>query len=225
MTQSEIKTKFLIEYDKDNVTSSYPSLTDKEIANILNKAYLALIAQKVTGNNARNSYFEADVKAISDIQPLICTKVVPKDITSDSRFKNGVVYPIPTDPTFLYYVSSAVKIDNNNMIVTLINHENANKFKETTVNKPWIKGCVCYIEDNKIILLHDSYVSNNKLEELIITYIMEPEWFSEDFLVTSIFQLNDSMAEELVSLAVVMALENVESQRTQTKAQMRGLEA
>jgi len=41
---SNIKTKFLIEYDKANVTSSYPSLTDYEIATILNKAYLALIA-------------------------------------------------------------------------------------------------------------------------------------------------------------------------------------
>jgi len=41
---SNIKTKFLIEYDKANVTSSYPSLTDYEIATILNKAYLVLIA-------------------------------------------------------------------------------------------------------------------------------------------------------------------------------------
>jgi hypothetical protein len=33
------------------------------------------------------------------------------------------------------------------------------------------------------------------------------------------------MAEELISLAIVMSLENIESQRTQTKAQLRGLEA
>jgi len=39
------------------------------------------------------------------------------------------------------------------------------------------------------------------------------------------FELSDTMAEELISLAVMMALENVESTRLQTKAQMRGLEA
>ena len=63
----------MIEYDKANVTSSYPSLTQTEIATILNKAYLALIGQKVTGNNVRQAAFESDSKAISDIQPLVIT--------------------------------------------------------------------------------------------------------------------------------------------------------
>lgn len=73
MTYADIKKKFLIEYDKANVTSSYPSLTDYEIATILDKAYLALIAEKVTGNNPRRQVFEGDVKAISDLQKLIRT--------------------------------------------------------------------------------------------------------------------------------------------------------
>lgn len=76
MTYADIKTKFLIEYDKANVTSSYPSLTDYEIATILDKAYLALIAEKVTGNNPRRQVFEGDVKAISDLQKLITTQQV-----------------------------------------------------------------------------------------------------------------------------------------------------
>ena len=61
----------MIEYDKNNVASSYPSLTPYEIATILDKAYLALIAQKVTGNNPRQAPFEIDIKAIEDIRPLI----------------------------------------------------------------------------------------------------------------------------------------------------------
>ena len=76
MTYADIKKKFLIEYDKANVTSSYPSLTDYEIATILDKAYLALIAEKVTGNNPRRQVFEGDVKAISDLQKLITTQQV-----------------------------------------------------------------------------------------------------------------------------------------------------
>ena len=39
------------------------------------------------------------------------------------------------------------------------------------------------------------------------------------------FELSDTMAEELISLAVAMALENIESTRTNTKLQMRQLEA
>lgn len=45
MTHSDIYTKLMIEYDKANITSSYPSLTRYEVATILDKAYLALIAQ------------------------------------------------------------------------------------------------------------------------------------------------------------------------------------
>lgn len=39
------------------------------------------------------------------------------------------------------------------------------------------------------------------------------------------FELNDAMAEELISLAVTFALENVESTRLNTKLNTRGLEA
>ena len=39
------------------------------------------------------------------------------------------------------------------------------------------------------------------------------------------FELSDSMAEELINLALVMSTEIVESPRMQTKAQLRGLES
>ena len=39
------------------------------------------------------------------------------------------------------------------------------------------------------------------------------------------FELSDSMAEELINLAIAMALENVESPRLSTKLNTRGLEA
>ena len=74
MTHKDIYTKFMIEYDKANVTSSYPSLTKYEIATILDKAYLALIAQKLTGNNVRQVGFEGDLKVTEDLRPLITKK-------------------------------------------------------------------------------------------------------------------------------------------------------
>jgi hypothetical protein len=67
MTYNDIYKKFLIEYDKADVTSSYPSLTEYEVATILDKAYLAIISQKLTGNNFRKSTLESDLKSISDL--------------------------------------------------------------------------------------------------------------------------------------------------------------
>lgn len=224
MAHNDILTKFLIEYDKANVTSSYPSLTKVEIAVILNKAYLALIAQKVTGNNPRRAPFEADTKAISDIQELITFEQL-SPIGRHPSVDNSMVYDIPSD--FLYYVSGMVRLNGQLSPVTLISHDVAQKFKQSVSNRPWIKDAVAYIESGAIVALYDNVANVNHgvfvIEDFHVTYIKEPQKFTERFNGT--FELNDTMAEELISLAVTFALENVESTRLQSKAQMRGLEA
>lgn len=242
MTHNDIKEKFLIEYDKANVTSSYPSLTSYEIATILDKAYLALIAQKVTGNNPRRAPFEADTKAISDVQELITFERLPRLNIPNPPADNATVYDLPTTSDgngdqFLYYVSGMVYLSEQLNPVVLVSHETAQKFKQSSTNRPWIKNPVAYIESGAIVMLYDNYASgedgmsnmNHKVQipgEFHITFIKEPAKFVNDLdESTTPFELNDSMAEELISLAVTFALENVESTRLQTAAQMRGLEA
>ena len=88
MTHKDIYIKFMIEYDKANVTSSYPSLTEYEVATVLDKAYNALIAQKVTGNNFRRSTFESDIKSIADLQPLIKSVILEEKHSSDDNFNS-----------------------------------------------------------------------------------------------------------------------------------------
>ena len=105
MTHKDIYTKFMIEYDKANVTSSYPSLTEYEVATVLDKAYNALIAQKVTGNNVRRSSVETDIKSISDLQPLL-THAYPVfqdfDASGEEVAVNIATCSLPSD--FLYFV-------------------------------------------------------------------------------------------------------------------------
>ena len=104
MTHKDIYTKFMIEYDKANVTSSYPSLTEYEVATVLDKAYNALIAQKVTGNNVRRSSVESDVKSISDLQPLVM-HAHPVFVSRDATVEyatNVATFNLPSD--FLYFV-------------------------------------------------------------------------------------------------------------------------
>ena len=83
MTHNDIYTKYMIEYDKANITTSYPSLTDYEIATVLDKAYLALIAEKLIGNNTRRSAFESDIKAVEDLRPLVTTLMATQDTTTN----------------------------------------------------------------------------------------------------------------------------------------------
>ena len=109
MTHSDVYTKFMIEYDKAMITSSYPSLTKYEVATLLDKAYLALIGQKVTGNNPRRVAFEGDTKAISDIRPLLVTKQTSADTYKPSaEITNAFVCTLPED--FLYFVSATTKL-------------------------------------------------------------------------------------------------------------------
>lgn len=239
MTHSNIYTKFLIEYDKANITSSYPSLTRYEVATVLDKAYLALIAQKLTGNNPRRVGFEADTKALEDLRPLIKSSKLSLQLSTD--VSNQLECSIPND--FLYYLSSLLEwstttsIDNlthDKQIVHLVSHENADQFKSTDSNLPWIKQPVCYMQDNNIFVLVDPYkITKGYPTNIDVTFIQKPAKFATgegmsendyDFGLTE-FELNDEMAEELINLAIIMSTEITESSRLSTKINTRPLES
>ena len=236
MTHGDIYTKFMIEYDKAGEATSYPSLTKYEIATLLDKAYLAIIAQKLVGNNVRKSGFESDVKAIEDIRPLVTTKRITDIVTAeDDAIKNAVQFKISSD--LLYYITSKVryKIIQSDQsiiypidIVKLINHDQAQNFVSTSTNIPWIKNPVGYLENTIFTILFDNYLNSNQtfktIDKLILTYIQTPIKFVND-TDDKVFELSDSMAEELINLAISFALENVESSRLSSKLQTRQLES
>lgn len=242
MTHSEIYTKFMIEYDKANVTSSYPSLTKYEIATILDKAYLAMIAEKYTGNNPRQVPLEGDLKAIEDLRPLICISDII-GVTPGNLAENDCMFTIPSD--FLYYIKStfeyiseysAIDTNKHNIApVTIVNHEIAAKFMASTYNLPWIKEPVGVFEQNTIHVLYDVYEYNKTPGSFILhlRYIKKPNKFviadqtatTFELAPDTIFELSDTMAEELINLAIILAAETVESPRMTTKTNLRPLEA
>ena len=282
MTHKDIYTKFMIEYDKANVTSSYPSLTEYEVATVLDKAYNALIAQKVTGNNVRRASFESDIKSIADINALvksdsisITSGVVPANNVVKSQLPNDLLYFLQgamtitldtSDDAYTAHVGAAQPADdvtNRVLPIKLVNHEIAKSFFSTAYNMPWIKEPVCYIENGNMYVVYDP-LNEPKISgghEIYVTYIKKPNTFVKDLsapkkyangfasyfdfsqgtagsdpsdtLPTTYtvseddyqFECNSTMAEELISLAVAFALENVESSRLNAKLNTRGLEA
>lgn len=223
MAYKDIHKKYMIEYDKENVTSSYPSLTTYEIATILDKAYLALIAQKLTGNQQRVP-FEGDIKAIEDVRNLIASKKISKSNTT-LPIDNAVIYKLSD---ILYFLTALVLIDGKLVTTNLVNHEIAKNFMHTATNRPWIKNSVCYIEGDNLIVLYDDY-SHKSVGDLQLTYIKQPDKFVDHIIGKTFddtqFALNDTMVEELISLAIIMSLETVESPRLQTKLNTKALES
>jgi len=184
MTHRDIYIKFMIGYDKANVTSSYPSLTEYEIATFLDKAYLALIAQKVTGNNSRHIGFEQDLKLTEDLGPLVTTKRINTDINTSPipYVSNALSCGKPND--WLYFVSGEMKRGLGDYEKTwdmqLITHDVASKFQTTAYNIPWIKHPVCYEEGNRIYVLYDSILQSANAgsnPSLSLTYIKKPKKF------------------------------------------------
>ena len=174
----------MIEYDKANVTSSYPSLTKYEVATILDKAYLALIARKLTGNNTRRVPFEYDVKAIEDLRPLITSKIVNTS-TAITTASNELAFKLPDD--LLYYLEGQASYTNDNSepadnkdhfneIVNLVDHRTAQRFRATNTNMPWIKQPVSFLQGGDVYVLYDTYKHHDPLS-LLVTYLEKPASF------------------------------------------------
>lgn len=175
MTHKDIYTKFMIEYDKAGASTSYPSLTEYEVATVLDKAYNALIAQKVTGNNYRRVAVEGDLKSIADLGPLTKSEWVGLEYEGKIA-PNVTKCTMPED--LLYILSGSMTYKSNNtkwptevseqttynpadgqltrgVSVKLMNHEIASKFFATSSNIPWVKEPVCFIEDRDIYVVYD----------------------------------------------------------------------
>ena len=236
MTYNDIYKKFLIEYDKADVSSSYPSLTNEEIAAILDKAMYALIAQKVTGNNPRKVALDMDSKAMSDIAPLIKYFDTKKsDDESLIKANNELLFKFGDNGTPRYLLDGIIKYnDSDKEVVNLTTSLISDKFKETIHNKPWIKQPIMYIQSSNLndgdevihVLVDSRHIDKENLNpQLYIRGVYMPSEFKANQNSDEIFLLSDTVCEELINLAVIFACRNVQDPRLTTVVQTKSLEA
>ena len=238
MTYNDIYKNFLIEYDKADVSSSYPSLTNEEIAAILDKAMYALIAQKVTGNNPRKVALDMDSKAMSDIAPLIKYFDTKKsDDESLIKANNELLFKFGDNGTPRYLLDGIIKYnDTDKEVVNLTTSLISDKFKETVHNKPWIKQPIMYIQSSNLndgdeiihVLVDSKYIdkeNTNPNFQLYIRGVYMPSTFKGNKNNETEFLLSDTVCEELINLAVIFACRNVQDPRLATVVQTKSLEA
>lgn len=80
----------------------------------------------------------------------------------------------------------------------------------TTHNKPWIEVPVCYLEQDSIIVLNDPVL--HVPGDLILIYIKTPNKFVDHNFDNTVFELSDTVAEELINLAILMVAKTTEDQ-------------
>ena len=239
MTYNDIYKNFLIEYDKADVSSSYPSLTNEEIAAILNKAMYALIAQKVTGNNPRKVALDMDSKAMSDIAPLIkyfdTNYLASGDSESLVTANNELLFKFGDTGTPRYLLDGIIEYnDSDKEVVNLTTSLISDKFKETIHNKPWIKQPIMYIQSSNLndgdkvihVFVDSRHTDKENLNpQLYIRGVYMPSEFGVNQNSDEIFLLSDTVCEELINLAVIFACRNVQDPRLTTVVQTKSLEA
>ena len=234
MTLEDMHTAFDVELDKLNGTS-YPSFLPEEKDFWLNKAYLMLINQKFTGSNVLGEGFEGGVKRIADLQNLLRTARLTD--TSENTTNNLINYEIILSDKMLYFISAIfvqMKDDNQTVDTTipirLVTHDVLQNFMATPHNLPYIPYPVGVIDQDQFIIAVDRFeYSKEKTDkcQVEINYIKYPKTFdsSKTNGNSTITGLQDSpeIAEhthnEIVALAVYLAIENIESPRVQTNVQ------
>jgi hypothetical protein len=97
----------------------------------------------------------------------------------------------------------------------LIDHEVANRFLETYNNKPWIDIPVATVENNTLYIYIDTDTMKSPYT-VDITYIKYPTKV-ENLGTGGMTEIPEYMQYEIVNKAALLALEDIESKRTQTK--------
>lgn len=218
MTRDQLHNAFKIELDKNatNISfGSYPAFLPEEIDYWLNQGMYQLVSNKFTGLNTLQESFEQSVKRVHDLERLIKTQTA---ITADKVDGTNKCIVKDAFKDKMFYVDIVFNFDNNSSIVDVVDHEIAKRFLKTYNNTPWIEIPVATIQDLDLIIYYDPISMNANKYSVDITYVKIPT--KVENVTGNMDEFPEYLQYEMVSRAVLLALENIESQRVQTKSQL-----
>ena len=223
MTRDQLHIAFKIAMDKNSQSVAFggcPAFLPEEIDYWLNQGLYQEINTKFTGTNAAKVAFEGSTKRTHDLERLLRTDSVNaiKDMSTNRCYVANLY-----NGQRMFFVDAVLKFDDNSANVLLVNHNVAQKFRQTHDNNPWIETPVCVIEDNTLYVYYDSVSMNSNQYTVDITYIKQPTKI-EDLPAAGMDEIPEYMQYEMVNRAVELALEDIESKRVQTKTQLNQLD-
>lgn len=204
---------------------NYPDIEPEEIDLLLNQAQDAFIKQRYSYNNLKKEPFERTQKRIEDLKNVIRRVNLPI-IANDPTFNidsNAVNVDLPSDHWITVQEKATITYNNCNgnqledeVIVIATQHNDYSRNIKDPFNKPTNDKVLRLMTENGVELLHspDSTVIGYKL-----TYIKEPLRIFNDLANPGNSQdceLSPMVHQEIVNLAISIALENIEAQRIET---------
>lgn len=205
-----------------------PAFLEEEVDIFLNQAQLEILSNKVTGNNALRTRFEDTLTNISELNKLVKTDVNLHAVKNE--YNEFILDDVHNEDQRMTILSVLLKYGQFQANCGITSHELVKPFKQTYNNIPWVENPVVALEDNKLLVYVDPVLmqnpmyaprveDNTEFYRLDLTYIKKPTEFDYTKPEEELDFPEDVMME-IINRAVVLALENIESQRQSTKFQL-----
>ena len=224
MTVSELHKAFKVMMDKNAESVAFggcPAFLPEEIDLFLNQAFIEVISNKFTGQNVLKTPFEGSVKRVADLENLVKTDT-NLSLTLQPNTNVLVLDDFSEERIRMFFVTAVLHFNDQASTCILISHEDSKRFIQSYNNLPWIDTPVCTMENNQLKVMIDTE-SMKAPYTIDVTYVMYPPIINSAAPTTDINVVPDRVLYEVINRAVLIALENIEAQRTQTKAQINNL--
>ena len=234
MTIEQFHREFKIFLDKVD-SSAYAEFKPWEIDTILNESQDRIIKQRYGGNNIYRSGFEQSQKRTDDLKNITLTKFCKVTPVTDFNFYGYSIYQAGLSQLFndlsaleeysgeyQFYIRSRARIIKDSCEewrqVNLVKQDDLETIFIDPFNRPSEEYPVIYFEDNSIFIL----CGEGETSGFQVTFIKRPTQlnlgtYSGD---KTECELSEHLHREIVQQAVTIALENIESRRTQSQVQV-----
>lgn len=204
-----------------------PAFLPSEIDIFLNQAQDEILNNKISGNNSLRQGFEASLQRMSQIDKLIATD---KNLQITNQVTNEfLLEDAHSNGSRLMLLQFELNYGSELAKGMIIDHNSARLYKQTYDNIPWVEHPIATLEDDNMLIYVDPIIMAtagslpvNGKYLINLTYIKNPKRFDytkpEEEL-----DFPDNVMNEIINRAAVLALEDIESQRTSGKLQLNQL--
>lgn len=127
---------------------------------------------------------------------------------------------LPSDCMFLVQILFRNTSNGDQWPAEIISHEISNKFLMTDINCPWIPTPKVLVRNNALTFLCDPDLKAGVTYDCKLHYVKTPSKLTADEQSAFGGDLPLSVIYEIINKAALFAIENVESQRVESKASL-----
>lgn len=207
MTGLEAAQSFKIEVNKLD-RSSQIDLRIEKILHYLNKAQLFLIRKKNKGDNPGPGRLEVNHPIMDDLKAL----VIEKNIDLTNVDLNTTEALVPFEEDHFFYIASRIETSSGDCSPTwctgrYVKPERVYMELQNPFNKSVVGDPIVSIIGNNLAVYNTDFV----IDSVKIKYLRRPVALTTSTIIEVPFE------DEIIDIAVTMALENMESQRIKTQ--------